>query len=265
MIKKKGFTLVELLVVIAIIALLLSILMPSLGRAKKQAKDIVCRSNIKQWGIYFSLYTNEHNGSFQGEWSGAHPDQTWLVTLFNYYKKNPQILLCPEGDKPETNTMNYTSTRWTVWSGHFPPQAVPKTFYKYITTSPYLRGSYGINWFVANVPSDAYLEGAKRTDFWRRVDAKGGNQVPMFMDNMQWIMRPFSGDRAPNPEGFTTGFGWDRACINRHNGYVNSVFLDCSVRRIGLKELWKMKWYQSYTPVKPTVWPDWMKKFKEYN
>jgi len=57
--RKKGFTLIELLVVISIIALLMSILMPSLGRAKALAKDVLCMSNQKQVGLYLSMYAND--------------------------------------------------------------------------------------------------------------------------------------------------------------------------------------------------------------
>lgn len=52
----KGFTLIELLVVIAIIAVLMGILMPSLRKAKEQARKISCRSNMKQVGTAIAMY-----------------------------------------------------------------------------------------------------------------------------------------------------------------------------------------------------------------
>jgi prepilin-type N-terminal cleavage/methylation domain-containing protein/prepilin-type processing-associated H-X9-DG protein len=70
---KAAFTLVELLVVIAIIALLMSILMPALSRAKEQAKDVVCRSNLRQYGIAGSMYLDDNEGAFP-------PTHTYLFT-----------------------------------------------------------------------------------------------------------------------------------------------------------------------------------------
>jgi len=60
--KRKGFTLVELLVVIGIIALLISILMPSLARARQSANLVACQSNFKQVYTALSFYANENKG-----------------------------------------------------------------------------------------------------------------------------------------------------------------------------------------------------------
>ncbi|OHB66927.1 MAG: hypothetical protein A2Y76_03705 [Planctomycetes bacterium RBG_13_60_9] len=64
-----------------------------------------------------------------------------------------------------------------------------------------------------------------------------------------------------------------RICINRHEGGINMAFLDWSVRKAGLKELWALKWHKAYPQngpyttaggVMPSNWPEWMQPLKDY-
>jgi prepilin-type N-terminal cleavage/methylation domain-containing protein len=80
----RGFTLIELLVVIAIIALLAALLLPALTAAKKRGQQAVCLSNLKQIGLAFQIYLNDHDGHFPDRRDlknnlpgGYHPWTTW--------------------------------------------------------------------------------------------------------------------------------------------------------------------------------------------
>ena len=93
--KKKGFTLIELLVVIAIIALLLSVLIPSLNKVKMRAKTIVCTVNCKTMATAWGSYAAENDEALVSSFTG-------YSTYFNELQYEP--LLCPNP--------------WIGWAGY---------------------------------------------------------------------------------------------------------------------------------------------------
>lgn len=94
-IPKLGFTLIELLVVIAIIALLMGILLPSLSRAREQARKIACLSNMRQMGVALQAYLID--SEYRLPPSSCHcqdPNDHWLRVLTRYTRE-PLLVRCP--------------------------------------------------------------------------------------------------------------------------------------------------------------------------
>ena len=95
--KSRGFTLIELLVVIAIIALLASILLPSLNRAKMLARRVNCASNIRQLGLAFGMYANSWKAWFPQIRDQGHVPLKgiWADKLYNDSLNNVKVFHCP--------------------------------------------------------------------------------------------------------------------------------------------------------------------------
>jgi prepilin-type N-terminal cleavage/methylation domain-containing protein len=254
-----GFTLIELLVVIAIIAVLMGILMPALSRVRTQARGVVCQSNLKQWGTIWAMYTDSNNGLFP---TRTQDSGRWVDLLYSYYHKDPKFRVCPVAKKiaapnGATVTSEICGDEETSWGIVAPSGNRPVGTW----------GSYGINGWVYVCGGDT-LYGKVASGFWKTPNVRGAAQVPMFLDAIFWCGWPDDDDQPPTlPErgarNYTDAEAMHRFCIDRHQQGINGVFLDFSVRKIWLKELWRVKWSKHFNTGQDIAWPQWMAHYKE--
>jgi len=274
--KARAFTLIELLVVIAIIALLMAILMPVLERVKKEARTIRCQAKLHQWALLLNSLANDSNGRLMDEHAAriltreyaaavANQKESWMgcrTGQFAYYIDTCKMydVFCP------------TATQLTGAGG------IGSTFKAWFCpVHPWRQGSYGVNAY-----SPAYSLGMGRISSteiqqktWQHINYEGLAGVPLMLDSALWAEMPEATSAPPAYEDVigSAPMSLDGFCINRHNGFVNCLFMDWSIRKVGLKELLTLKWHRQFNTagpwtkaghVQPDQWPVWMRRFKDY-
>jgi prepilin-type N-terminal cleavage/methylation domain-containing protein/prepilin-type processing-associated H-X9-DG protein len=211
-VRRGGFTLVELLVVIGIIAMLVAILIPTLGRARAQALSTACASNLRQLYVAQSFYADENIGRFTAvQYAGA--TTTWWVKL-NKYLSSDGVMKQELGQCPSVEIDSLR--RGTA------------------TASAEL--SYGINPYMM-LPWWAGRRGAK-------MDA---SRIVLMADKGinpdEWLMTEEGKYFAPDPL-LPGGLGWrihfmqhQGTHSRRHSKMANAVMADGHVRKMGEMEL----------------------------
>ena len=285
--RASGFTLIELLVVISVIVLLMALLLPALQRARQQARAVVCQANLRQWGVLFATYMHENDGDF----IPRHDVGTWFELIRPGFQQGKNdILLCPMAAKakpPEpdvsasfatVNTGARLGSTFGAWIGRTQPRPSPTSETGREWVSP--LGSYGLNFSTI----EDYGYANKIDQPWHRNPLAAPPGTPMLLDCVFRGARVFGHDEPPEYEGallpvvigpYEGGPSLDMKafCINRHNGGINCLFIDASVRKVGLKELWTLNWrpgwwatgpWTAATGVLPEDWPRWMRQFRDY-
>ena len=149
--RRRGFTLVELLVVIGVIAVLISLLLPALNRAREAASQIKCLSNLRQLGTAFLMYTNENHGAFPSCATGPETPDWWIYWYSDQDLKDSAIAryLAPR----------VTADMFRCPSHDIVPPDGAYWFYQY---------SYSANWMICE-PRDYTNTGNGFT--WQAFDA----------------------------------------------------------------------------------------------
>ena len=128
---EQGFMLIELLIVLAIVALLMAILLPTLQRVRAQARAVVCRTYLRQWGTILSLYLEDNAGCFPRS-DGLCPGLPILRGIYIDYNIDPnapgrthgvrteKVACCPMATKTTADKAGGVQLeKWPAWMRTF--------------------------------------------------------------------------------------------------------------------------------------------------
>ncbi len=247
------------------------------GRGR--AKEVVCQANLHQWGMVFQEIIEENDGKFL---SGATSMGYWWPIQLSHelqdWKRN-RTWFCPTAVKPiisESDTQSGMLSIYNAWGVFKSPTSMTYKGRTYVANPNGFCGSLGLNGYVLSIPSTSQFEGGvPASSGWGNLDdLPYGDTIPFFLDAMRFDQWPKHTEAPAERESMAwSSNSMGRICINRHFGAVNCLFVDGSVRKVGLKELWTLRWHRSFNTAGPWTkaggvqaedWPEWLRPFREY-
>ena len=243
---RRGFTLIELLVVISIIALLIAILLPALGAARKTARRAQCLANVRSLGQAYWAQRTDYKFApqpYPATTAGASRENYWVVSLLDYGYQEGQRT-CPDADKiaPAPHIAGvYMGTAEYAWQEGRP--AYPD--------GPW-TASYAMNSWL-------YSEGNVPALHHKTLDkVENPTNTPMFADAL-WRVA-FVRDTHTAPLSLTANTGASGGIrifmSNRHNRTHNYVFADGSGSGVGAEQTWSLDWHRDFNKQDSVIVPD---------
>ena len=242
---------------IAVIGILVALLLPVLGVAKRRAYDAQCINNLRQLAIAGTLYSHDHDKTvaYNGDLGIPKAGDVWLAPLSQYYAKVNALRLCPFASQVDAKTYWYAKDMDHAWL--FRSTVDPNRTYS---------GSYAMNgWLYTGLPDPSGF-------YFKKFSAvEHSSMTPFFCDSIWVDVWP---DEKLGPAidltrgALTPDIG--RITIARHAispgnvprnitgttplpGFINISFIDGHAERVSLENIWTFTWHQNW--VTPQIRP----------